>query len=120
MATPRVSIFATGSEVGLAKEAYDALTADGIATRVVSMPCWEIFREQSPEYQAQVLGDARVNVGVEAAVRQGWDAIIGRDGIFVGMDSFGASGKYEEVYEHFGITADAVVGRVKAAVRGNA
>ena len=116
----QVTIFATGSEVSVAKEAHDALTADGIATRVVSMPCWELFFEQSPEYQAQIIGDAPVKVGVEAAVPMGWDAIIGRDGIFVGMSSFGASGEGEELFEHFGITADAVVGHVKAAVRSNA
>ena len=115
-----VSIFATGSEVGLAVEAHAALTADGIAVRVVSIPSFELFGSQSPEYRAQVIGDAPVKVGVEAAVRQGWDAIIGPDGIFVGMDSFGASGPYKEVYEHFGITADAVVGQVKARVRANA
>ena len=115
-----VSIFASGSEVGLAKEAHAALTADGIAVRVVSVPSFELFAAQSPEYREQTIGTAPVLVGVEAAVRQGWDAIIGRDGIFVGMSSFGASGKAEEVYEHFGITADAVVGHVKARVRANA
>ena len=115
-----VSIFATGSEVQLAREAHAALTADGIAARVVSMPSFELFAAQSPEYRAEIIGDAPVKVGVEAAVRQGWDAIIGRDGIFVGMSSFGASGKYEEVFEHFGITADAVAGAAKARLRANA
>ena len=115
-----VSIFATGSEVGLAVEAWEALESDGIATRVVSMPCWELFADQSEEYQRQIIGDAPVKIGVEAAIRQGWDRWIGNDGLFVGMSSFGASGPGEEVYEHFGITADAVVGHAKSKVRGNA
>ena len=115
----QVSIFATGSEVGLAVEAWERLSEEGVAARVVSMPCLELFREQSPEYQSGIIGDAPVNIAVEAAVRQGWDAIIGRDGLFVGMDSFGASGPYEEVYEHFGITTDAVVAHARAALGSN-
>ena len=116
----QVSIFATGSEVGLARQAHDTLTAEGVATRVVSIPCFELFYEQSPEYQASVIGNAPVNIGVEAAVRQGWDAIIGREGIFVGMSGFGASGEADELFEHFGITAEAVVAHARAALHANA
>ncbi|MFD0915264.1 transketolase [Pseudahrensia aquimaris] len=113
----QVSIFASGSEVELALEAKEKLDSAGVPTRVVSVPCFELFETQSGEYRAATLGDAPIRVGVEAAVRQGWDAIIGSDGIFIGMDSFGASGPYKELYEHFGITADALVDAVQARLQ---
>ena len=103
-----VSIFATGSEVAIAVDAAKLLAERGIAARVVSVPCFALFLEQDEHYRRGVVGSARVNVGVEAAVRQSWDAIIGSDGIFVGMNSFGASAPYKELYKNFGITAEAV------------
>ncbi|MEP2557177.1 MAG: transketolase C-terminal domain-containing protein, partial [Rhizobiaceae bacterium] len=109
-----VSLFASGSEVEIAMEAKAALDAAGHATRVVSVPCFELFEQQGDAYRASVRGNAVVNVGIEAAIRQGWDAIIGSDAVFVGMDGFGASAPYKELYNHFGITADAVVGAVQA------
>ena len=105
----KVSIFASGSEVEIALEACEQLQADGIPTRVVSVPCFELFAQQSAEYQQSVVGDAPVKIGIEAAVRQGWDRLIGTDGAFIGMDSFGASAPGSELYEHFGITAAAVI-----------
>jgi transketolase len=104
-----VSIFASGSEVSLAVEAKAVLDKAGIPTRVVSVPCMDLFFEQSEDYRREVLGTAPVRVGVEAAIRMGWDQIIGTDGAFIGMTSFGASGPAKEVYKHFGITTDAVV-----------
>ena len=101
----QVSIFATGSEVSLAVEAQKLLAAKGVAARVVSVPSFELFRAQSDEARRAVIGDAPVKVGVEAAVRMGWDSLIGSDGAFIGMDGFGASGPYKELYNHFGITA---------------
>ena len=97
------SIFASGSEVSIAVAAQALLAAKGVAARVVSVPCMERFAEQGESYRRHVLGEAGVRVGVEAAIRQGWDALIG-DGPFVGMSGFGASGPYKELYEHFGIT----------------
>jgi transketolase len=67
-----------------------------------------LFLEQDERYRRAIIGGARVNVGVEAAVRQSWDAIIGSDGLFIGMQSFGASAPYKELYKKFGITAEAV------------
>jgi transketolase len=103
-----VSIFATGSEVAIAVDAAKLLAERGIAARVVSAPCFALFLEQDEDYRRAIIGGARVNVGVEAAVRQSWDAIISSDGIFVGMNSFGASAPYKELYKNFGITAEAV------------
>ncbi|MFD1745228.1 transketolase [Rhizobium helianthi] len=110
----KVSIFASGSEVEIAVKAAEALNAKGVATRVVSVPCVELFFEQSDEYRAEVIGQAPVKIAVEAAVREGWDAIIGSDGAFVGMKSFGASGPAKDLYKHFGITVEAVVAAAEA------
>ena len=111
-----VSIFASGSEVAIAMAGQKLLAAQGIAARVVSVPCMDLFFKQSADYRAKVIGTAKVKVAVEAAIRQGWDAIIG-DGPFVGMHGFGASGPFQELYTHFGITAervaDAAVKRLK-------
>jgi transketolase len=104
-----VSIFASGSEVSIAAEAKKLLAARKISARVVSVPCFELLLAAPEAKRASVIGNARVNVAVEAGVRQGWDAIIGSHGAFVGMTSFGASGPYKELYQHFGITAEKVV-----------
>ena len=78
----------------------------------------ERFARQSPEYRAAMIGNAPVKVAIEAGVRQAWDALIGQDGIFVGMHGFGASGKYEELYKHFGITAEATVAAAEKRLHG--
>jgi transketolase len=103
-----VSLFATGSEVSIAVEARKLLAGHGVAARVVSVPCFELFFAAAPEVQRAVIGDAKVRVGVEAAIRQGWDPIIGLDGAFVGMTSFGASAPAKDLYRHFGITAEKI------------
>jgi transketolase len=111
-----VSIFATGSEVAIAVEARKFLREKGVHARVVSVPCFELFQAAPEATRQAVVGDAPVKIGVEAAVRQGWDAIIGSDGIFIGMSGFGASAPYKELYRHFGITpeniADAALSRL--------
>ena len=104
----RVSLFATGSEVAIAVEARKFLREKGVSARVVSVPSFELFLAASEEHRREIIGDAPVKVGVEAAIRQGWDAIIGSDGAFVGMTGFGASAPYQELYKKFGITAQAV------------
>jgi transketolase len=112
----QVSIFASGSEVAIAMDARKMLADKGIAARVVSVPCMDLLLEAPSAARAAIIGKAKVNVAIEAAVRQGWDAIIGMDGIFVGMSGFGASGPYKELYKHFGITPEAVVEAVSAKV----
>ena len=107
-----VSIFASGSEVEIAVAAREQLAAKGVKTRVVSVPSFELFARQDDAYRAATLGKAKVNVAVEAGVRQGWESLIGTDGIFVGMTGFGASAPYKELYKHFGITAEAIVEKV--------
>jgi transketolase len=105
----RVSLFASGSEVELAVAAQKELEAAGIATRVVSVPSLELLLAQPADRRGAIIGNAPVKVGIEAAVRFGWDAVIGPDGIFVGMSTFGASAPAKDLYKHFGITAEAVV-----------
>ena len=102
----KATIFATGSEVEIALKARDLLEAKGIGTRVVSVPCFELFEAQDAAYRADILGAGTVKVAIEAGIRQGWDALIGSDGIFVGMNGFGASAPIEKLYAHFGITAE--------------
>lgn len=116
----QVILIATGSEVHIALEARDMLQRKGIGTRVVSMPCMELFAEQDGAYRKRVLPGGAVRVGVEAGVRQGWDRwLLGERGKFgkadfVGMDRFGASAPAEELFEKFGITAENIAEKAKA------
>ncbi len=110
----KVTLFATGSEVEIAMAAQATLTEEGIPTRVVSVPSFEMFRKQSDDYRASMIGTSPVKIAIEAGIEMGWSRFIGDDGMFIGMDSFGASGPYKALYEHFGITAEAVVARAKA------
>jgi transketolase len=103
-----ITLLATGSEVEIALLAADLLANRGVDAAVVSMPCWELFEQQSDEYRRAVLGKAP-RVAIEAAARLGWDRWIGERGKFIGMESFGASAPAPELYAQFGITAEAVV-----------
>jgi transketolase len=105
----KVSLFASGSEVEIAVAAQKVLAERGIATRVVSVPSLELLLAQPADKQKAVIGSAAVKIAIEAAVRWGWDAVIGQDGDFVGMHGFGASAPAKDLYKHFGITAEAVV-----------
>jgi len=116
----RAILLATGSEVSLAMKARDLLQSEGIGTRVVSMPCWELFEEQDLAYRRKVLPAGPVRVAVEAAIRFGWDRwLYGERGTqkksgFVGMHGFGASAPAEDLFNHFGITAEAVALKTKS------
>ncbi len=109
------TILATGSEVHLAMQAAEKLAGEGIAAAVVSMPCWELFEAQPTSYRDEVLGVAP-RIGVEAALRFGWDRWIGPDGIFIGMQGFGESAPGPDLYRHFGVTAEAVADAVREAM----
>lgn len=111
-----VSIIATGAEVGLALQARNQLEAEGIKTRVISMPCLELFERQDLDWQQHILGPAPVRIAVEAAVRQGWDRFIGPEGIFIGMSGYGASAPAEVLFERFGITTDTIVAEARKRV----
>ncbi len=111
-----VTLLGTGSEVQLALAAAQTLAESGIGAAVVSMPCWELFRAQPEDYRRAVLGEGP-RVGVEAAIRFGWDEWLGAGGAFVGMTGFGASGPAAQLYEHFGITAQAVTEAARSVLR---
>ena len=108
-----VTLIATGSEVEIAMKAADAMAADGIKAAVVSAPSFELFSDQPDAYRAEVLGTAP-RVGVEAAIRMSWDAVLRTEDGFVGMISFGASAPADALYQHFGITPDTVASAAKA------
>jgi transketolase len=103
-----VSLFATGSEVAIAVAAKKLLGEQKISARVVSVPCFELLAAAPVDKRATIVGHTKVNVAVEAGIRQGWDAIIGSAGVFVGMTGFGASAPYKDLYKAFGITPEAV------------
>jgi transketolase len=105
----KVSFFASGSEVEIAVNAQKQLAERGIASRVVSVPSLELLLSQPEERQKALIGNAPVKIAIEAAVRWGWDAVIGHDGVFIGMQSFGESGPAKDLFKHFGITAEAAV-----------
>jgi len=109
-----VTLFASGTEVAIAIAARALIQAAGVGARVVSTPCWELFERQDGAYRAQVLGGSRLNIAVEAGVRQGWERFIGADGVFIGLDHFGASAPFERLYRELGLTAEAVAATVKA------
>ncbi|WP_250444890.1 transketolase [Actinotalea sp. C106] len=114
---PQVIIVATGSEVQIALEARTALASEGIAARVVSMPCREWFDDQDEDYRTAVLPPAvRARVSIEAGVAQGWREIVGDAGRIVSIEHFGASADYERLYTEFGLTAEAVASAAKESV----
>jgi transketolase len=108
-----VTIIATGSEVATALGAADVLAGDGISARVVSMPCWELFSAQDPEYRSSVLGEAP-RVSLEAAATFGWERYVGPEGLSIGIDHFGASAPAGVLAEQYGLTPEAVAGKVRA------
>lgn len=114
--TPDVVLIATGSEVSLAVDAAKTLAGEGIKARVVSAPCLELFADQDASYHDEVLPRRVPRIACEAALRYGWDAIIGISGGFVGMEGFGASAPAGALYEHFGITADRIAETARACL----
>ena len=111
-----VTLLATGSEVAVAMDAVALLAAEGIGAAVVSMPCWELFKRQPRDYRHEILGHGP-RIGIEAAVRDGWEQWIGSDGVFIGMVGFGASAPAPALYEKFGITPEWVAGAAGSLIR---
>jgi transketolase len=115
--SPEVILMGTGSEVQLCVAAHEQLKSEGIKSRVVSMPCWEVFERQSEEYRAQVLPpQVRARVAVEAGADIGWRRYVGLDGGVVARREFGASAPLKELLKQFGFTADNVAAEARAAI----
>jgi transketolase len=110
---PEITIFASGSEVEIAINTKDILEKDNLSVQVVSVPCLDLFMEQDVNYQRKITGESRIKVAIEAAVRQPWDYLIGPEGLFIGMSTFGESAPYKKLYEHFGISADIAAGKIR-------
>ncbi len=111
-------LIATGSEIGLAVEAYEALTAEGVKARVVSMPSWELFERQPQEYRDSVLPPQVIaRVAIEQASTFGWERYVGLTGAIVAMSTFGASAPLKELQTKFGFTPDKVVEAAKAQLQ---
>ena len=116
--TPQAILIGTGTELQLCLKAQEELAAVGIRSRVVSMPCQELFDLQLPDYRESVLPkECQVRIACEAGIRQGWDKYIGADGHFVGMSTFGASAPYAQLFEHFKITSDQIVSLARVALQ---
>lgn len=113
---PQVTIMASGSEISIAMQARDELEQAGIGTRVVSVPCMELFEQQSAAAKADILGDTPVRIAVEAAIQMSWDRYLRPQDIFIGMDDFGASAPADQLFKHFGITAEAIVSAAQKAL----
>jgi transketolase len=117
----QATIIATGSEVEIALAAADQLASEGIQVRVVSMNCAEDFLSAGGTHIAETLG-TKPRLGIEAGIQMGWGELLALGGTrwdFLGMESFGASGPYKELYEHFGITAKNAAAKVRALIEGN-
>jgi transketolase len=115
---PDVVVIATGSEVMIAMETKEKLHKHGLAVRVVSMPCFELFDKQEPAYKNRILGTDNIfKVGIEAATVGTWNKYIGKDGIFIGMEDFGASAKAEDLFVHFKITSDVACDKIIAELK---
>ncbi|MBB5752623.1 transketolase [Prosthecomicrobium pneumaticum] len=118
-AEAEVTLFATGSEIEIAIAAKALVEAEGYSARVVSVPSFELFFEQDEAYRASILEGSKVRVAIEAAVGFGWERLIGEDGVFIGMKSFGASAPAEALYKHFGITAEAAADAALTRLKAN-
>ena len=117
---PELIVMATGSEVGLAMEAFEALSAKGVQVRVVSMPSWEVFERQSKEYREQVLPpQIWKRISIEAASAFGWDRYVGSRGIAIGMKTFGASAPGKIMQKHFGFSVENVLKVSESVLRGS-
>jgi len=110
--TPEVTLYASGSEVEIALDAYKQLENEGVNIRLVSVPCMDLFWEQEDDYIHSLICNDSIKVAVEAGCRMGWERMIGAHSAFIGMDSFGASAPAKELYKHFGITAESIIEHV--------
>ena len=106
---PDYALFASGSEVEIAIDAYNSLTESGMKAAIYSVPCLDLFNDQDSNFKNNIIKKAKQNIVIEAGISQGWEKILGDDGLFIGMSSFGASGPYKELYQHFGLTKDHII-----------
>jgi transketolase len=109
-----ISIFASGSELSIAKEVCDSLTQKALKVNLISVPCMELFYSQDQEYIAKIIGNAKIKVAIEAASSLGWHKIIGANGLFFGVEEFGRSAPAQDVYSHFGLNPQNILQKIIA------
>ena len=114
---PEVSLIASGSEVEIALEAFEKLNSLNISSKVISVPCFDIFDKQNENYKKEILGENTFKISIEASSQSGWKKVVGKDGVTVGMSTFGKSGPYKEIYKLFNLTSDEVIKIVKSNVK---
>ena len=112
-----LTIFASGSEVNLAIEASHKLAKDKIYSKVVSVPCQDIFDLQSRPYKQKILGETKFKISIEAASTDCWRKYVGTEGLSFGIDTFGKSAPYKEIYKHFGLTAENISKKTKKLIK---
>jgi transketolase len=105
---PTVTLYASGSEVNLAINTMKLLNKNKISCRVISVPCFELFKIQKPAYQNKIKGSSKINVSIEAGVKMGWNDICPEGTLNISIESFGASAPYEELYKYFGLSAEKI------------
>ena len=112
-----VSIIASGSEVEIALEAQKKLEDLNINSKVISVPCYDLFQNQTEDYRNQVLGKDTFKISIEASSQSGWKGLVGRDGVTLGLSTFGKSAPYKDIYKLFNLTSDEIVKIVKEKVK---
>ena len=112
-----VSLIASGSEVEIALEAQEKLKMLNINSKVISVPCYDIFQNQSEEYKNEIVGKDTFKISIEASSESGWKNIVGKDGVTVGLSTFGKSAPYKDIYKLFNLTSDEIVKLAKAKVK---
>ena len=112
-----VSLIASGSEVEIALEAQEKLKGLNINSKVISVPCYDLFRNQNENYIDEILGKDTFKISIEASSQSGWKSLVGKDGITLGMSTFGKSAPYKDIYKLFNLTSDEIVKMVKSKVK---
>ena len=112
-----VSLIASGSEVEIALEAQEKLKNLNISSKVISVPCYDLFQNQTEHYKNDVLGKDTFKISIEASSQSGWKQIVGKDGVALGLSTFGKSAPYKDIYKLFNLTSDEIVKTVKAKVK---
>tara|TARA_B100001741_G_C16337795_1_gene498092 strand:- start:11 stop:781 length:771 start_codon:yes stop_codon:yes gene_type:complete len=113
----KVSLIASGSEVEIALEAQEKLSSLNILSKVISVPCYDLFDKQKDDYKNEILGENTFKISIEASSESGWKKVVGKDGITLGMSTFGKSGPYKEIYKLFNLTSDEIVKLVKRNIK---
>jgi len=111
-----LTILTTGSEVNLAIEVSQKLATENIYSKVISMPCHELFDKQNKEYKSKILDETKHKISIEASTTDYWKKYIGEKGMAFGIDDFGKSAPYKKIYEHFGLTSESIVKKIKEMI----